>query len=90
VRFVDTNVLLYSVSKAAIDREILRDRDLALSTQVLQELDVQATMPSPHKLSTLAALVRIDSLATRWLCSTSSATPRGSRRGRRRSPSPPR
>ena len=53
MRFVDTNVLLYSVSKAenerakaAVARENLRSRDLALSTQVLQELDVQATRES--------------------------------------------
>lgn len=53
MRFVDTNVLLYSVSrapeerqKAAIAREILRHRDLALSVQVLQEFYVQATRES--------------------------------------------
>jgi len=50
VRFVDTNVLLYAVSraekerhKAAVAREILRHRDLALSVQVLQEFYVQST-----------------------------------------------
>jgi len=50
VRFVDTNVLLYAVSrapeeegKAAVARELLRRRDLALSVQVLQEFYVQAT-----------------------------------------------
>ncbi len=49
-RFVDTNVLLYAVSraekerrKAAVAREILRRRDLALSVQVLQEFYVQST-----------------------------------------------
>jgi len=53
VRFVDTNVLLYAVSKApeerekaAITRVILRQRDLALSVQVLQEFYVQATRES--------------------------------------------
>ena len=53
MRFVDTNVLLYSVSKApderdktAIAREILRRRELALSVQVLQEFYVQATRES--------------------------------------------
>lgn len=53
MRFVDTNVLLYSVSKAenerakaAIAREILQSRDLALSVQVLQEFYVQATRAS--------------------------------------------
>lgn len=50
MRFVDTNVLLYTVSrdpderhKAAIAAAILTDRDLALSVQVLQEFFVQAT-----------------------------------------------
>jgi predicted nucleic acid-binding protein len=50
VRFVDTNVLLYAVSrdpeereKAAVARRILSGRDLALSVQVLQEFYVQAT-----------------------------------------------
>lgn len=49
-QFVDTNVLLYAVSraekerhKAAVAREILRRRDLALSAQVLQEFYVQST-----------------------------------------------
>ncbi len=50
VRFVDTNILLYAVSrdqeeghKAARARGILAERDLALSVQVLQEFYVQAT-----------------------------------------------
>ena len=50
MRFVDTNVLLYAIStdpnerrKNDIASEILADRDLALSTQVLQEFYVQAT-----------------------------------------------
>jgi predicted nucleic acid-binding protein len=50
VPFVDTNVLLYTASKAPEDeqkatiaREILRRRDLTLSVQVLQEFYVQAT-----------------------------------------------
>jgi predicted nucleic acid-binding protein len=49
VRFVDTNVLLYAISRAPDERdkaaqanEILRARDLALSVQVLQEFYVQA------------------------------------------------
>jgi predicted nucleic acid-binding protein len=49
-RFVDTNVLLYSISRAPDEREkaeiandILRERDLALSVQVLQEFYAQAT-----------------------------------------------
>lgn len=50
MQFVDTNVLLYSVStaadeagKAAIARAVLDRDDLALSVQVLQEFYVQAT-----------------------------------------------
>lgn len=53
MRFVDTNVLLYAVStapkeraKAAVANDILRQRDLALSVQVLQEFYVQATRDS--------------------------------------------
>jgi predicted nucleic acid-binding protein len=52
MRFVDTNVLLYSISrdpdeaaKAAAATEVLRSADLALSVQVLQEFIVQATHP---------------------------------------------
>jgi predicted nucleic acid-binding protein len=53
VRFVDTNVLLYAISrdpaeleKAKRANDILADRDLALSVQVLQEFYVQATRAS--------------------------------------------
>lgn len=52
MRFADTNVLLYSVStlpaeagKAATARALLKEGDLALSVQVLQEFYVQATRP---------------------------------------------
>jgi predicted nucleic acid-binding protein len=51
MRFVDTNILLYSLdlepvhqhAKSAIAQEILTHTDLALSVQVLQEFYVQAT-----------------------------------------------
>lgn len=50
MRFVDTNVLLYAISrdpdeqvKADQANEILASRDVALSVQVLQEFYVQAT-----------------------------------------------
>lgn len=50
MRFIDTNVLLYAISrdrqeqgKAKRANEILAARDLALSVQVLQEFYVQAT-----------------------------------------------
>jgi predicted nucleic acid-binding protein len=53
VRFVDTNVLLYAVSrdpeeqeKAKRANEILDTRDVAVSVQVLQEFYVQATRAS--------------------------------------------
>ncbi|MFP4153286.1 MAG: PIN domain-containing protein [Alkalispirochaeta sp.] len=53
MRFLDTNILLYSISsvpgeqaKARIARELLDSADLALSTQVLQEFIVQATRRS--------------------------------------------
>ena len=53
MRFADTNVLLYAISrepgeqdKAARANEILAVRDLGLSVQVLQEFYVQATRES--------------------------------------------
>ncbi|HLQ54417.1 MAG TPA: PIN domain-containing protein [Streptosporangiaceae bacterium] len=53
MRFVDTNILLYAISrdpaeqdKAKRANDILADRDLALSVQVLQEFYVQATRVS--------------------------------------------
>jgi predicted nucleic acid-binding protein len=53
VEFVDTNVLLYAISrepaehaKASRANEILEGRDVAISAQVLQEFYVQATRPT--------------------------------------------
>ena len=53
MRFVDTNILLYTISrdpaeqhKAKRANDILTDRELALSVQVLQEFYVQATRAS--------------------------------------------
>ncbi len=53
MRFVDTNVLLYTISrdpqerkKAARANELLARRDVGLSVQVLQEFYVQATRDS--------------------------------------------
>jgi predicted nucleic acid-binding protein len=59
VRFADTNILLYAISrdpaeqeKADRANEILAGRDVALSVQVLQEFYVQATRDSrPDPLS---------------------------------------
>lgn len=53
MQFVDTNVLLYAISKdeseagkAVIANRILEGQDLGLSVQVLQEFYVQATRPT--------------------------------------------
>ena len=50
MRFVDTNILLYAISrdpvesaKAQLASDLLAERDLGLSVQVLQEFYVQAT-----------------------------------------------
>ncbi len=64
VRFVDTNVLLYAISRDPHERDkelrandILTSRDLALSVQVLQEFYVQATLASrPDPLTREQAL----------------------------------
>ena len=69
MRFVDTNVLLYAIShdpteqdKAKRAGEILADRDLALSAQVLQEFYVQATRASrPDPISHQQAVRLIES-----------------------------
>jgi predicted nucleic acid-binding protein len=59
VRFVDTNVLLYAVSrhpeeqpKRTIANELLYGTDLALSAQVLQEFYVQATRTNSNEALT--------------------------------------
>ena len=62
-RFVDTNVLLYAISRAPDEKakagratDLLAERDLALSVQVLQEFYVQATRESkPDPISHEAA-----------------------------------
>ena len=53
VRFVDTNILLYAISRDPSERgkadranEIIDDGDISLSVQVLQEFYVQATRAS--------------------------------------------
>jgi predicted nucleic acid-binding protein len=69
VRFVDTNVLLYAISRDPAEQdkakragEILADRDLALSAQVLQEFYVQATRASrPDPISHQQAVRLIES-----------------------------
>lgn len=66
MRFVDTNVLLYAISRDPAERikaersnEILSDRDLALSVQVLQEFYVQATRASRPDAITHTQAVRL-------------------------------
>lgn len=74
MRFVDTNVLLYSLStapdeeeKAAIALALLAERDLALSVQVLQEFYVQATRATrPDRLEHDAVARLIDSFVLRF------------------------
>jgi predicted nucleic acid-binding protein len=69
VRFVDTNVLLYAVSRDPAERRkadransLLAARDLALSVQVLQEFYVQATRRSrPDPLTHEQAVALVES-----------------------------
>ncbi len=69
MRFVDTNVLLYAISRDEAERgkaeranEILSGGDLALSVQVLQEFYVQATRPSrPDRITHAQAVDLIES-----------------------------
>ena len=71
MQFLDSNLLLYSVSgdpkeaeKAAIATRILQASDLALSVQVLQEFYVQATrLTRPYRLPHEKASAFIES----WL-----------------------
>lgn len=68
MRFVDTNVLLYSLStdadeedKAQIALALLGEKDLALSVQVLQEFYTQATRPTkPDRISHEQASLLVD------------------------------
>ena len=70
MRFVDTNVLLYAVSRVQEDDQkrriallLLREYDLVLSAQVLQEFYVQATRPSrPEALASDDAVEFIETL----------------------------
>ena len=69
MRFVDTSVLLYAISrdpaeqdKAKHANDILAERDLALSVQVLQEFYVQATRASrPDAIGHWQAVLLIQS-----------------------------
>lgn len=69
VRFADTNLLLYAISrdpdeqaKAARANEILDGREIALSVQVLQEFYVQATRESrPDALTATQAAELVES-----------------------------
>ncbi len=73
MRFVDTNVLLYAISKdsveadkAALAEALLSERDLALSVQVLQEFYVQATRPARVDRITHDQAVRLVTSFTRF------------------------
>lgn len=69
MRFVDTNVLLYAISRDSGEREkavraneILASGDVAISVQVLQEFYVQATRESrPDRLTDEQAATLVDS-----------------------------
>ena len=71
MRFVDTNVLLYAVSRAPGEaekahqaRELLEAEDLCLSAQVLQEFYVQATRSSRRdRLSHAQAAALVEAFA---------------------------
>src|SRR5437763_16381163 len=64
MRFLDTNILLYSIStdreeaaKRSVAVQLLRERNNAMSVQVLQEFYVHATHPTrrdavPHDVAT--------------------------------------
>ncbi len=66
MRFLDTNILLYSVSSAQNERtkretaeRLLLEPDNALSVQVLQEFYVQATRPTRAARLTHETAVRL-------------------------------
>jgi predicted nucleic acid-binding protein len=69
VRFVDTNVLLYALSrdpaevkKAELALEILAGRELGLSVQVVQEFYVQATRETrPDRITHEQAVELVES-----------------------------
>jgi predicted nucleic acid-binding protein len=69
VRFVDTNILLYAISrepaedgKAERANKLLAERDLALSVQVLQEFYVQSTRDTRvHRLTHEQAVALVES-----------------------------
>lgn len=71
MRFLDTNILIYSVlddpseaGKTKIARDLLRSDDMAISVQVLQEFYTQATRETRRDpLSHQDTLIVIDRLA---------------------------
>ena len=74
MRFVDTNILLYAISrdaaeqgKAKLANDILAGRELALSVQVLQEFYVQATRASRPDAITHSQAVRLIESFRRFL-----------------------
>lgn len=79
MRFIDTSVLLYAISrdseeqdKANRANDILGARDLALSVQVLQEFYVQATRESrPDPLRHEQAVALVESFMRFPICPVS-------------------
>ena len=73
MRFVDTNVLLYAISRTPADKAkrekadiVLQARDLALSAQVLQEFYVQATRATRQDRVTAAQAASLVAAFTRF------------------------
>lgn len=73
VRFLDTNILLYAISrhpeeqgKRVVANQLLAGRDVALSIQVLQEFYVQATRPTRDDRLTHRQAVDLVSAFTRF------------------------
>jgi predicted nucleic acid-binding protein len=92
VRFVDTSVLLYTISRDPAERhkakranDVLADRELALSVQVWQEFYVQATRasrPDPITHEQAARLIEsfrrfyVQDITSSVLMATSGGRPR--------------
>src|SRR5215469_2898465 len=83
VRFVDTSVLLYAISrdpaeqdKAKRANDLMAERDLALSVQVLQAFYVQATRASrPHPIGRRRTVLPIGSVRRLRVAIITRATP---------------
>lgn len=81
MRLADTNVLLYSISRDPAEREkqaaadeVLRDRGLCLSAQVLQEFYLQATRTTREDRLTHQQAARLVHSFTRFRIATITTT----------------